>query len=212
MKLDLMILSTLINDEEYFRKVIPFLNEEYFTDGKERRIFSAIKTFADKYNSPPTIEALGVEIQSARDLNDSEYAGVVSILEEIGVPPDTNMQWLLDNTEKFCKDKAVYNAIVKSIQIIDGKDKEHSQEGIPDILQKALSVCFDTNVGHDYFQDSESRFDFYHRRENKIPFDLEMFNKITKGGIPNKTLNICLAGCVHPETKVLIRFRKRSSS
>jgi len=175
------------------RKTIPFLKRDYFTDSTERRIFDYAKEFIDKYNNTPNIDALIVKSQNDKSLGDEEYKELAETIQQL-VPSEHNKEWLITETEKFCKDKAVYNAILASIAIIDGRDKAQSQDGIPQILQDALGVCFDNNVGHDYIDNSESRFDFYHKVESRIPFDLEMFNKVTNGGLPNKTLNVVLAG------------------
>ena len=193
MKLETTILSNLLKDEEYLRKVLPFIQAEYFTSWVERKVFQHIGTFVEQYNAAPSVEALHIIMQNDKTLTEEEYSqmsGLVSSLTQ----EESNKEWLLNETEKFCKDKAVYNAIVQSIQIIDGKDKKFTSEAIPDILKDALGVSFDNSVGHDYLIDSDERFDFYHKTEERIPFDLEMFNKITKGGLPNKTLNIALAG------------------
>jgi replicative DNA helicase len=173
--------------------VIPFLKDEYFTDWSERKVFQHVKNFVEQYNVSPSAEALEISLQNDKALTEEEFTKVVDIVQTFG-ESQTNKDWILDETEKFCKDKAVYNAIVQSIQIIDGKDKKFTSEAIPEILKDALGVSFDNSVGHDYLIDSDDRFEFYHRTEERIPFDLDMFNKITKGGLPNKTLNIALAG------------------
>jgi len=193
MKLELLILNQLLKDEDYLRRVIPFLKDEYFTDWSERKVFQNVKTFVEQYNVAPSVEALEISLQGDKTLTEEEFTKVVDIVQTFG-EQQTNKEWILDETEKFCKDKAVYNAIVQSIQIIDGKDKKFTSEAIPEILKDALGVSFDNSVGHDYLIDSDDRFEFYHKTEERIPFDLDMFNKITKGGLPNKTLNIALAG------------------
>ena len=186
-------LSNLIWDEDYARRVIPFIKPEYYSDKNERVIFEEIGSFIDKYNSIPTQEALTIELDNRKDVNDEEYKKIVDIIGSFS-KSEVDTQWLLDTTEKFCKDKAIYNAVLEGIGIIDGKDKERTPEAIPSILSEALAVSFDTNIGHDYVEDGEERFDFYHKKEVKIAFDLDYFNKITKGGLPQKTLNIALAG------------------
>lgn len=193
MKLEQVILNQLLTDEDYLRRVIPFIKDEYFSDRKERTIFQYVKDFVEKYNSSPSTEALKISLDSDKNLTEEEFTQISEIINKFGTP-QPNKEWILDETEKFCKDKAVYNAIVQSIQIIDGKDKQYTSEAIPEILKDALGVSFDNSVGHDYLVDSDDRFEFYHKLEERIPFDLEMFNKITKGGLPNKTLNIALAG------------------
>ena len=187
------ILKNLIHNEEYLRKVLPFLKEEYFSSSNEKAIFNFIDEFAKKYNKHPTIEALEITLQNS-SLAEGQFADTSSLLKTLDLHEQANEDWLIDETERFCKDKAVYNAIVNSIQILDGKDKHHTKDGIPSLLQEALGVCFDSSVGHDYIDNADSRYDFYHKKESKIPFDLEVFNKITQGGLPTKTLNIVLAG------------------
>jgi replicative DNA helicase len=193
MRIEQTILANLIYDEQYCRKVIPFLKKSYFADRKEAIVISEIIEFFNKYNKPATKEILSIEVGNRKDLIDKELGEVNDYINELVQAP-INGDWLVTNTEKFCKDKAVYNAIVDSIKIIDGRDKQHTQDAIPSILSEALSVCFDSHVGHDYLGDHDARFDYYHRVEEKIAFDLEMFNKITKGGLSKKTLNIALAG------------------
>ena len=186
-------LTQLVTNEQYARKVLPFMKSDYFADRTERTIFEEITKFVDKYNKIPTQTSLEIEVQGRKDLNEDEYKKVVAVIQTLS-STDVDFDWLVDTTEKFCKDKAVYNAIVEGISIIDGKDKDRGPDAIPSILTDALAVGFDNAVGHDYLVDSESRFDYYHTVEEKIPFDLEFFNRITKGGLPPKTLNIALAG------------------
>jgi replicative DNA helicase len=186
-------LSNLVYNEPYARKVLPFIKPEYFNNRHERVVFEEINKFMEKYGNQPTKEALSIELDNRKDLTDEEFKSVLTIVETLS-DAQVDMQWLVDTTEKFCKDKAVYNAILNGIQIIEGKDKEHTAEAIPSILSEALAVAFDQNVGHDYVEDGENRYEFYHKKEEKLEFDLEYFNKITKGGIPQKTLNIALAG------------------
>ena len=186
-------LSNLVYNEPYARKVLPFIKPEYFNNRHERVVFEEINKFMDKYGNQPTKEALAIELDNRKDLNEEEFKSIQTIIETLS-NAEVDMQWLVDTTEKFCKDKAVYNAILNGIQIIEGKDKEHTAEAIPSILSEALSVAFDQNVGHDYVENGEERFEFYHKKEEKLEFDLEYFNKITKGGLPQKTLNIALAG------------------
>ena len=186
-------LSNLVYNEPYARKVLPFIKPEYFSNRHERVVFEEINKFVEKYGNQPTKEALSIELDNRKDLNEEEFKSVVDIVETLS-NAEVDMQWLVDTTEKFCKDKAVYNAILSGIQIIEGKDKQQTAEAIPSILSEALAVAFDQNVGHDYVEDGENRFEFYHKKEEKIEFDLEYFNKITKGGLPQKTLNIALAG------------------
>ena len=186
-------LSNLVYNEPYARKVLPFIKPEYFGNRHERVVFEEINKFMEKYGNQPTKEALSIELDNRKDLTDEEFKSILTIVETLS-DAQVDMQWLVDTTEKFCKDKAVYNAILNGIQIIEGKDKEHTAEAIPSILSEALAVAFDQNVGHDYVEDGDERYEFYHKKEEKLEFDLEYFNKITKGGIPQKTLNIALAG------------------
>jgi archaellum biogenesis ATPase FlaH len=175
------------------RKTIPFLKRDYFSDVIEQKIFIEIEKFIQQYNTVPNKDILVVAFQNDKTLNDTQYKDVTEYVLQFD-KENQNKEWLLDQTEKFCKDKALYNAILSSISIIDGRDKSLSTDGIPQLLQDALSVCFDNNVGHDYIENATQRFDFYHKVESRIPFDLEFFNKITNGGLPNKTLNVVLAG------------------
>jgi archaellum biogenesis ATPase FlaH len=175
------------------RKVIPFLKRDYFLETNEKIVYDKVKNFIDQYNSLPSKDALVIAIQNDKGLNEDQFKEVFDTIQNLD-PTEHNKEWLYKETEKFCKDKAVYNAILSSVAIIDGRDKSKSEDGIPALLQDALGVCFDNNVGHDYLQNASSRYDFYHRVESRIPFDLDYFNKITNGGMPNKTLNVVLAG------------------
>ena len=187
-------LSQLLTNEDYARKVMPHMKGDYFSDRTERTVFEEIQKFVEKYNALPTKDTLEIEIDTRRDLNEDDIKKVLTVVNELSVDDNINADWLIETTEKFIKDKAVYNAIVEGIQIIDGKDKNRGADAIPSILTDALAVGFDNRVGHDYLLDADSRFTYYHTVEEKIPFDLEFFNKITKGGLPPKTLNIALAG------------------
>ena len=186
-------LTNLICNEDYARKVLPFIKSTYFDEREEQIIFEEISNFVDKYQKIPTQTSLEIEVGERKDLNETEHKKIVDIIKTLN-PIEVDFDWLVDHTEKFCKDKAIYNAIVDGIKIIDGKDKKRTPDAIPEILTDALSVSFDNSVGHDYIEDAEARFDYYHRIEERIPFDLDFFNKITKGGLPPKTLNIALAG------------------
>jgi len=187
-------LSELVSNEQYARKVLPFIKSEYFSDRTERIVFEEIQKFVEKYNALPTKSTLEIEIDTRRDLNENDISRILETVKSLKADKEVNYEWLVETTEKWCKDRAVYNAIVEGISIIDGKDKARGADSIPSILTEALAVGFDNHVGHDYLEDSESRFDYYHTVEEKIPFDLEFFNRITKGGLPPKTLNIALAG------------------
>ncbi len=193
MRIEQQILSNLIHDEHYCRKVIPFLKREYFSDRKESVIITEIIDFFNKYNKSLTPEILAIEVSNAKGVTDKEVGDIGEYIKTLVKAP-VNEDWLLTSTEKFCKDRAVYLAIMNSIKIFEGKDPTHGQDAIPHLLSDALAVSFDSHVGHDYLDDFAHRYDFYHRIEEKIPFDLDMFNKITKGGLSRKTLNIALAG------------------
>jgi replicative DNA helicase len=196
MKLEQTILKNLIYNEDYLRKVLPFLKEDYFTDRTDRTIFNEISSFTDTYNSTPTIEAVVLAVKERRNLTADEVERCETTLKEIEQTKgeESKIQWLVDKTEQFCQEKAIYNAVLGSISILDGKDKTHEKGQIPKILSDALAVSFDNSVGHDYLENSDERYEFYHRKEERIPFDLDFFNRITKGGLPTKTLNIALAG------------------
>lgn len=188
-----VILSHLAYDEDYTRKVMPFLQEEYFSDPGQKTAYKLIRAYIEKYNSMPSKEALLIELNSVNGMNEIGFKNTKELIENLKKDA-TDVAFLLDSTEKFCQDKALFNAVSKSIQIMDGSDKNHDKGMIPKILQDALAVTFDTSVGHDYLDDFESRYEFYHRREARIPFDLAYMNEITNGGLPGKTLNIILAG------------------
>ena len=186
-------LTHLIHNENYCRKVLPFIKSDYFANRDEKIVFEEIEKFLEKYNSLPTQEALSINVDNRKDLTDNEYQKIVELIGSLN-KTEVDFQWLHDETEKFCKDKAIYNAVLDGIKIIDGKDKQRTPEAIPSILSDALAVSFDLTVGHDYVEDGLNRYDFYHKKEDKVKFDLDYFNKITKGGLPQKTLNIALAG------------------
>ena len=193
MRIEQKILTNLIYDEHYCRKVIPFIKKEYFSERKEAILAQEISSFFTKYNKPATKEVLEIEVSNRTDLSDKELVELTEFIGSLEHEP-VNEDWMLENTEKFCKDRAVYNGVLQAIGIIDGRDKVHNKDAIPSILSDALAVSFDNHIGHDYLDDHNSRYDFYHRVEEKISFDLDMFNKITKGGLSKKTLNIALAG------------------
>ena len=193
MRIENTILSNLIYDEEYCRKVLPFLKTKYFSDRKESIAFDEINKFFDTYNKPLTPEILAIEMSKRKDLSATEDKELGDFIVTLA-KRETNKDWLLSETETFCKKRAVYNAILDSIGIIEGRDKERQDDAIPALLSDALGVSFDSHVGHNYIDDGDSRFEFYHKVEEKIPFDLDMLNKITKGGLSNKTLNVILAG------------------
>ena len=192
-RIETTIIKNLIFNEEYSRKVIPFIEPEYFEQRSEKIIYEEIVRFISKYDSAITVEALNIETDNRTDLTESEVKEVRDINNSL-TESVVDGQWLLDSTEKWCRDRAIYLALMESIHIADGNDEKKNRDAIPSILSDALAVSFDNNVGHDYLNDYEERFKFYHQKENRIQFDLEYFNKITKGGLPSKTLNIALAG------------------
>lgn len=196
MSIENMIFNNLINNEDYGRKVIPFLKTEYFQDRNDQVIFELINSYVTTYNAFPTKEALVIDLSNYKGISDDQFTGCKNTIIEIPNQSDglSKVDWLVDKTEEFCKEKAIYNAISKSIEIIGDKTGVLSAGSIPDILAQALAVSFDTSIGHDFLTDTDSRFEFYHRKEERIPFDLEYLNKITKGGLPRKTLNVILAG------------------
>jgi len=190
---ELLVLRSLLHNEDYARKVIPFIKGDYFEQPSQKIVFEEVSSFIEEYDQLPSKEALYIEVEQRNDVNEDSYK---NIKELIGVLDDSpsDEEWLVNTSEKWCRDRAIYMALMESIKLADGQDDKRGRDAIPSILSDALAVSFDNNVGHDYFQDSEARYESYHKKEDKIPFDLEYFNKITKGGIPNKTLNIALAG------------------
>jgi len=192
-RIELTILRNLIFNEDYTRKVLPFVNEIYFPKREEKILFQEIDSFVQKYKNLPTKESILIELGNRKDINEEEHKIVKELINTLN-NEETEQQWLLDTTEKFCKDRAVHNAVLDGIKILDGKDQKRTQEAIPSILADALAVSFDNHIGHDYIEDAEARFKYYHTKEKKYQFDLSYFNKITKGGVPSKTLNIALAG------------------
>jgi len=193
MNLEVTILSNLVYSEKYTRKVLPFLKSEYFTAREHKIIFLEIHEYVSQYDSLPSLNALGIECQERTDLNEEQFKDVIGVLNVLS-DDISDHDWLLDATEKWCQERAIYLSLMESVKIADGQDSKKDKGAIPQILSDALGVSFDQHVGHDYVSDAEARYDFYHRKEDKIPFDLSLFNKITKGGLPNKTLNIALAG------------------
>jgi len=187
------ILTNLFYNENYTRKTLPFIKPYYFSKKDERELYAEVEKFVTKYKNLPTKEAILIELNNRKDLNEEEYKGIKDLVSGISYE-EVDLQWLLDTTEKFCKDRAVHNAVLDGIKILDNKDKTRTPEAIPGILADALAVSFDNHVGHDYIEDAKARFDWYHTKEKRYPFDLSFFNRITKGGVPSKTLNIALAG------------------
>ena len=192
-RIETTILRNLIFNEDFTRKVIPFLKSLYFSKRDEKILYEQIDKFVNQYKNLPTKETLLIELNDRKDINDEEVKNVKDLLNFLN-PEEVEQQWLLNTTEKFCKDRAVHNAVLDGIKILDNKDKKRSPEAIPHILSEALAVSFDNHIGHDYIGDAQARFDWYHTKEKKYKFDLSFFNKITKGGVPSKTLNVALAG------------------
>jgi replicative DNA helicase len=192
-KIESTILRNLLCNEEFYRKVVPFINAEYFQEFDEKIIFEEIHDFSNKYDKLPTKEVLIINLQNRNDLNEETYQQSIQKIKEYS-EEWVDKDWLVNTTEKWCKDRAIYNALLQSIKIADGGDPKISRDAIPSILQQALAVSFDEYIGHDYVDNADLRYEYYHKDEAKIPFDLEKFNLITKGGLPNKTLNVALAG------------------
>jgi len=188
-----LILRNVLTNDQFMRKVLPFVKPDYF-QGVYRQMFVTIGKHVAKYNKLPSVESLKIEIDNSTSYSDEQYAHALEILPSLFESDKTDDKWLEDTTEKWCQDRAIHNAIMEGISIIDGKHSSLTKNALPDLLQKALAVSFDTNIGHDYIENVEQRYDFYHEQEERIPFDLDYFNRITKGGLPNKTLNVALAG------------------
>lgn len=193
MRIEQTILSNLIYDESYARRVLPFLKDDYFQDQTEKLLFSEIDNFIDKYNGIPTKETLLIELNKKENIPEQIFKNLIEYVEQITFEKKDST-WLIDNTEQFCQERAVYNAIMESISIIEGRSQNKEKGGIPTILADALGVSFDDHIGHDFLLDAEERFEFYNKKEDRIPFDLDYFNTITKGGLPRKTLNVFIAG------------------
>ena len=192
-RIERIILRNLFYNEEFTRKALPFIKSDFFTNHNESTLFGEVYEFVNKYKNLPTKETILVELNKRKDLKEEQLTEIKTIVNGLN-KQEVELQWLLDTTEQFCKDRAVHNAVLEGIQILDGKDKKQNPEAIPSILSEALAVSFDNHIGHDYIDDAEARFEFYHKREKRFKFDLNYFNRITKGGVPSKTLNIALAG------------------
>ena len=193
MNLEVTILSNLLYNEKYMRKVLPFLKVDYFTDRSHKVIFLEIHEYVSQYDALPSLNAIGIECQERIDLTEDQFKDIIGVLNVLSDDP-ADHDWLVDTTEKWCQERAIYLSLMESVKIADGQDTKRDKGAIPQILSEALGVTFDQNVGHDYVSNAEERYEFYHRKEDKIPFDLSFFNKITKGGLSNKSLNIALAG------------------
>jgi hypothetical protein len=191
--LEQTIIANLIYNEEYCRKVIPYIRESYFDEISTKKIFASFAEYVEKYKEPPSIEALKIILDGRKDLNEDSFKEVIRTVDELKIDKDTNQEWLIAETEKFCQDRDLINSVRKAIMIIDGKDKELDKGSIPQLLSDSLGISFDTHIGHDYIDDYEGRYDFYHRKEERLSFDIEMLNKVTKGGLPKKSLTVFLA-------------------
>ena len=192
-KVENLVIKNLLLDEEYVRKAMPFIKAEYFSELLERNLYNVINKYFTEYSALPTKEALEIEVGQLGNISDEQHQQTIQYIRDID-SEKSEYDWILDTTEKWCKERAIYLALMESIKIAEGNDEKRATGAIPSILSDALAVSFDNHIGHDYLEDYEERYEFYHRTEDKIPFDLEFFNKITKGGLPNKTLNIALAG------------------
>ena len=194
MRIESTILRNLLYNEDYARKVMPFIESEYFHDRTEKMVYEEIFSHMENYNTLPTREVISIAVGQGDKITDEEYTKLIGYVDKLEQDEPVDNDWLVDETERFCKDKSLYNAIMESIQIYDDKTKDKTVESIPELVGKALSISFDPDVGHDFLDDSDERFDYYHRKEDKVPFDLELMNKITKGGLSKKSLNIVMAG------------------
>ena len=192
MRLEQTVISNLIYDEDYTRRVLPFLKPDYFQDQTEKVLFQEIDKFVEKYNGLPTKETLLIELNKRNDIPENTFASIIEYIDDLTFEKKDS-DWLLDSTEEFCKQKAIYNAIVNSIEILDGNSQNVDRGNIPTLLTEALGVSFDDHIGHDFIENADERYEFYNRKEDKVAFDLEYFNLITGGGLPNKTLNIVMA-------------------
>jgi len=187
------VISNLVFNEDYYRKVYPYVQVEYFDDNSLKKIFETYSTYVEEFKEPPSIEALKISLDKRKDLNEDGYKEVMSTVDSLALDNDTNIDWLVSETEKFCQDKDLFNSIRKAILIMDGEDKVNEKGSIPELLSKSLSISFDSSIGHDFIDDADSRYDFYHRKEERLPFDIEMLNKVTKGGLPRKSMSVLLA-------------------
>ena len=187
------VLSNLVFNEDYYRRVYPYIKSEYFDDNNIKKIFDTYSKYVEDFKEPPSVEALKISIDKRKDLNEDTYKNVMSAVDELQRDPDTNIDWLVSETEKFCQDKDLFNTIRKAILVIDGEDKEMDKGSLPELLSNSLSISFDTSIGHDYLDDYDSRYDFYHKKEERLPFDIELMNKVTKGGLPRKSMSVFLA-------------------
>lgn len=191
--LEKTILSNLVFNGDYFQKVFPYLKADYFEDSNIRKVFETYSKYVEQYKEPPSVEALKISIDKRKDLNEDSYKTIMAEVDTLKLDGLTNSDWLVSETEKFCQDRDLFNSIRKAILIMDGQDKDNDKGSIPELLSKSLAISFDTHIGHDFIDDADSRYDFYHRKEERMPFDIEMLNKITKGGLPRKSMTVLLA-------------------
>ena len=187
------VISNLVFNEDYYRRVYPYIKSEYFDDGTLKKIFDTYSSYVEDYKEPPSVEALKISLDKRKDMNEDSYQSVMSTVDELQRDPDTNIDWLVKETEKFCQDKDLFNSIRKAILIMDGEEKDMDKGSIPELLSKSLGISFDSSVGHDFIEDADSRYDFYHRKEERMPFDIDLLNKVTKGGLPRKSMSVLLA-------------------
>jgi KaiC/GvpD/RAD55 family RecA-like ATPase len=192
MTLENTILANVIFNREYFSKVFPFIKEEYFDDNSSKKIFNSVTQYVEKYGEPPSMEALKISLENRKDLNETLFKEISEKVDELKIDKDTSIDWLTNETERFCQDKDLYNSIRRAILILDGQDKELDKGAIPEILSKSLSISFDKHIGHDFLEDFEKRYEYYHRKEERIPFDIDIMNTITKGGLPKKSMTLFL--------------------
>lgn len=187
------ILSNLLYNTEYFQKVYPYIKDEYFDEEAHRKIFTTYSEYVEQYKQPPSIEALKISLDKRKDMNEESFKAVVTTVDQLKTDPNTNQEWLVSETEKFCQDKDLYNSIRRAILILDGQDKQYDKGAIPKLLSDSLGISFETHIGHDFLEDYESRYDYYHRKEERLDFDIDLMNKITKGGLPRKSMTVLLA-------------------
>ena len=206
-KVEFLILRNLLFNEEYTRKVLHHIKDVYFEDSEQKIVFEEILKFVTEYNNIPTKEILTIDIEKRNDVNEEQFKKLIHIVNSLD-NVSVDFEWLVNTTEKWCKDRAIYLAIMESIQLVDNKG-DKSRDAIPSILQDALAVSFDIHIGHDYLNDFIDRFDSYRKTEDKIPFDIDYLNRITKGGLPRKTLSIFMASCVHADTKIRVRIKNK---
>jgi replicative DNA helicase len=191
--LEKTILSNLVFNTDYFQRVYPYLKSDYFDDNNIKKVFETYSKYVEQYKEPPSVEALKISLDKRKDLNEDSYKTIMVEVDSLKLDDQTNTDWLISETEKFCQDRDLFNSIRKAILIMDGQDKDNDKGSIPELLSQSLSISFDTSIGHDFIEDADSRYEFYHRKEERLPFDIEMLNKITKGGLPRKSMTVLLA-------------------